>query len=178
MITASTKFYTLPSGIDSPSDPIPGISGSGRMVYSARREDFRHQRGACGTPGGSSLPDQGGRKSALIGFLMASARKSVTSLIPHACMSFTARQSVAQIWNPSSRISERRVIVAIRNPRPRGWSATCRTLINRFDDLIAQELSDFFNINDVVIPRRDAQMSKSKNRPLSDPFPFYIPNRS
>ena len=32
-------------------------------------------------------------------------------------MSFSARQSGARIWNPSSRISERRVIVAIRNPR-------------------------------------------------------------
>jgi len=60
-------------------------------------------------------------------------------------MSFTARQSVAQIWNPSSRISERRVIVAIRNLRPCGrWSATCRTLLNRFDDLIAQVLSEIF----------------------------------
>ncbi|TSA29561.1 MAG: hypothetical protein D4R65_14940 [Verrucomicrobiaceae bacterium] len=46
----------------------------------------------------------------MIGFLMKSGR----SLTPRACMSFSARQSGAQIWNPSSRISERRVIVAIR----------------------------------------------------------------
>ena len=46
----------------------------------------------------------------------------------------------------SSRISERRVIVAIRNLRPRGRrSATCRTLLNRFDDLIAHELSEIFD---------------------------------
>jgi len=59
-------------------------------------------------------------------------------------MSFSARQSGAQIWNPSQRISECRVIVAIRNLRPRVWCpATRRTLLNRFDDLIAQELSVF-----------------------------------
>ena len=42
-------------------------------------------------------------KSALIGFLMASARKFHTFLTPHACMSFSARQSGAQIWNPSAK---------------------------------------------------------------------------
>jgi len=56
-------------------------------------------------------------------------------------MSFTAQRSGAQIWNPSSRISERRGIVAIRG----WWSETRWTLLNRFDDLIAQELSEIFD---------------------------------
>jgi len=61
-------------------------------------------------------------------------------------MFFFARQSGALIWNPSSRISKHRVIVAIRNLRPRGWwSATRWTSLNRFDDLIAQELSEIFD---------------------------------
>ena len=93
----------------------------------------------------SSRPSSRLWKSDLIGFLMAFARKFHTFLTLHACTSFTARQSGAQIWNPSSRISERRVIVAISNPLPREWwAATSRTLLNRFDDLIAQELSEIF----------------------------------
>ena len=82
-----------------------------------------------------------------------------------ACMSFTAPQSGAQIWKPSSRISERRVIVALRNLRPRGGGR--RPVGHRSIasiDLIAQELSDIFDFNDKVAPRRAVQMSKSKNR--------------
>ena len=47
--------------------------------------------------------DRGGWKSGLIGFPMGSAREFHRFLIPHACMSFSARQSGAQIWNPSAK---------------------------------------------------------------------------
>jgi len=92
---------------------------------------------------------------------MDSARKFHTFLTPHACISFSAQQSAARIWNPSSRISERRVIVASRNPLlVGGGPRTCRTLFNRSDDLIAQELSEIF----------DPESSPSPNVKREEPF--------